>query len=145
MISLMWLSSMFVEIARCLREVCDVPIVFVTAHGDAETVTRIHEQVPDAPVLVKPVFRHILENAIAAATSIKPGGWMVLKRGPYRSCSNRGLGDPKMFSFLARVCGCGCNSPQHSARKIMPEAEVKKHRRLQCQGRRQRAPCNPLE
>jgi DNA-binding response OmpR family regulator len=57
-----------IEIARWLREVCDVPIVFVTGHGDAATVTRIHEQVPDAPVLAKPVFRHILEDAIAAAT-----------------------------------------------------------------------------
>src|SRR4026209_1010040 len=47
-----------VEIARWLRVVCEVPIIFVTAHSDADTVKLIHEQVPDAPVLAKPVFRH---------------------------------------------------------------------------------------
>jgi CheY-like chemotaxis protein len=57
-----------IEIARWLREVCDVPIVFVTAYSDADTVERIHDQVPDAPVLAKPVFRHILADAIAAVT-----------------------------------------------------------------------------
>jgi len=57
-----------IEIARWLRDVCEVPIVFVTAHSDADTVERINEQVPDAPVLAKPVFRHTLANAIAAVT-----------------------------------------------------------------------------
>jgi CheY-like chemotaxis protein len=46
-----------IEVARWLREVCGVPIVFVTANNDTSTVDRIHEQVPDAPVLPKPVFR----------------------------------------------------------------------------------------
>src|SRR5215204_5952237 len=49
-----------IEIARWLREVCEVPIVFVTAQSDEDTVGRIHEQVPGAPVLTKPVFRHTL-------------------------------------------------------------------------------------
>ena len=31
-----------------------------------------------------------------------------------------------MLSFLAQLCGCRCNSPKSSERKIMPEAEVKK-------------------
>ena len=57
-----------IEIARWLREVCDVPIVFVTAYGDADTIKRIHEQVPNAPVLSKPVFRHQLADAIATVT-----------------------------------------------------------------------------
>jgi DNA-binding response OmpR family regulator len=57
-----------VEIARWLRVVCEVPIIFVTAHSDADTVELIHEQVPDAPVLAKPVFRHTLADAIAAVT-----------------------------------------------------------------------------
>src|SRR4029078_5610451 len=57
-----------IEIARWLREVCDVPIVFVTAQRDEDTVERIHEQVPGAPVLSKPVFRHTLAGAVAAVT-----------------------------------------------------------------------------
>jgi DNA-binding NarL/FixJ family response regulator len=57
-----------IEIGRWLKEVCGVPIVFVTAYGDAVTVERIHDQVPNAPVLSKPVFRHQLAEAIATAT-----------------------------------------------------------------------------
>jgi response regulator of citrate/malate metabolism len=57
-----------IEIARWLREVCEVPIVFVTAYGDADTIERIHEQVPGAPVLTKPIFRHTLAGALATVT-----------------------------------------------------------------------------
>ena len=57
-----------IEIARWLREVCEVPIVFVTAQNDEDTIERIHEQVPGAPVLSKPVFRHALAGAVAAVT-----------------------------------------------------------------------------
>jgi hypothetical protein len=42
--------------------------VFVTAHGDEDTLERIHEQVPGAPVLSKPVFRRTLADAVAEAT-----------------------------------------------------------------------------
>jgi CheY-like chemotaxis protein len=37
-----------IEAARWLREVCDIPVVFVTAYTDPDTVERIHEQVPRA-------------------------------------------------------------------------------------------------
>jgi response regulator of citrate/malate metabolism len=57
-----------IEIARWLREVCEVPIVFVTAQSDEDTVERIHEQVPGAPVLSKPVFRATLADALAEVT-----------------------------------------------------------------------------
>ena len=57
-----------IEIARWLREVCQVPIVFVTAQGDKDTVERIHQLVPGAPVLTKPVFRHTLASAVAEVT-----------------------------------------------------------------------------
>jgi response regulator of citrate/malate metabolism len=57
-----------IEIGRWLKEVCDVPIVFVTANRDAETLERIHRQVPTAPVLSKPVFRRQLADAIATVT-----------------------------------------------------------------------------
>ena len=49
-----------IETGRWLREVCGVPVVFVTAHSDAETLERIHAVVPTAPVLSKPVYRQTL-------------------------------------------------------------------------------------
>jgi DNA-binding response OmpR family regulator len=57
-----------IEIARWLREVCQVPVVFVTAHSDEETIERIHERVPGVPILPKPVFRATLANTVAEVT-----------------------------------------------------------------------------
>ena len=57
-----------IEVARWLRAVCDVPIVFVTAYSDEDTLERIHEQVPGAPVLSKPVYPERLADAVAAVT-----------------------------------------------------------------------------
>jgi DNA-binding response OmpR family regulator len=57
-----------IEVARWLRAVCDVPIVFVTAHSDEDTLERIHEQVPGAPVLSRPVYPERLADAVAAVT-----------------------------------------------------------------------------
>src|SRR5512133_1409323 len=54
-----------IEAARWLREVCEVPVVFVTAFTDADTVERIHDQVPDAPVLPKVDWRNRLANAVS--------------------------------------------------------------------------------
>jgi DNA-binding NarL/FixJ family response regulator len=56
------------EAARWLREVSDVPIVFVTGYTDRDTIARIHDVVPGAPVLPKPVYRDRLADAIAAVT-----------------------------------------------------------------------------
>jgi two-component system, response regulator PdtaR len=53
-----------IEVARWLREVCDVPVVFVTAYGDQGVVERIHQQVPGAPVLSKPLYGQKLADAI---------------------------------------------------------------------------------
>jgi DNA-binding response OmpR family regulator len=47
------------EVARWLRKVCEAPIVF-------DTIERIHEQVPGAPVVSKPVYRNHLAGAVAA-------------------------------------------------------------------------------
>src|SRR6266566_8841454 len=44
-----------IEAARWLREVCEVPVVFVTGYDDPGTIERIHVRVPGAPVLPKPV------------------------------------------------------------------------------------------
>ena len=64
-----------IEAARWLREVCDIPIVFITAHTDPDTVERIHQQVPDAPVIAKTVYRDSLARTVAevAASYRMPG------------------------------------------------------------------------
>jgi DNA-binding NarL/FixJ family response regulator len=54
-----------IEAARWLREVCDIPIVFITAHTDPDTVARIHQQVPDAPVIAKALYRDRLPRTVA--------------------------------------------------------------------------------
>jgi two-component system, response regulator PdtaR len=54
-----------IEAARWLREVCDTAVVFVTSYNDDDTVERIHQQVPGAPVLAKPVYRETLADAVA--------------------------------------------------------------------------------
>ena len=54
---------------RWLREVCEAPIVFITGYTDRDTVERIHEQVPGAPVLPKPVYGDRLAAAVAAVTT----------------------------------------------------------------------------
>jgi CheY-like chemotaxis protein len=56
-----------IEAARWLREVCDIPVVFVTAYTAPDTVERIHEQVPGAPVIAKPLYREYLAKAVAIA------------------------------------------------------------------------------
>ena len=56
-----------IETARWLREVCHVPIVFVTAHSEEGTLERIRQVVPEAPVLSKPVYRDTLANAVSKA------------------------------------------------------------------------------
>jgi CheY-like chemotaxis protein len=57
-----------IEAARWLREVCDIPIVFVTGNTDPDTVERINQQVPGAPVLPKLVYRDRLADVVAAVT-----------------------------------------------------------------------------
>jgi CheY-like chemotaxis protein len=54
-----------IEVARWLRTVCDAPIIFISGFTDRDTVERIHEQVPDAPVLSKPVYGDRLAEAVA--------------------------------------------------------------------------------
>ena len=58
-----------IEAARWLREVCDIPIVFITAHTDSDTVKRIHQQVPDAPVIAKVLYRDSLARTVAVVMS----------------------------------------------------------------------------
>ena len=58
-----------IEAARWLREVCDIPVVFVTAYTDPDTVARIHEQVPGAPVIAKTLYRDRLAKAVKEAVA----------------------------------------------------------------------------
>ena len=58
-----------IEAARWLREVCDIPVVFVTAYTDRDTVARIHEQVPGAPVIAKTLYRDRLAKAVKEAVA----------------------------------------------------------------------------
>jgi CheY-like chemotaxis protein len=60
-----------IEAAQRLREACDVPIVFVTACNDRDTLARIHRVVPGAPVLGKPVWRDRLADAVTAVTTFR--------------------------------------------------------------------------
>ena len=55
-----------IETARWLREMCGTEVVFVTGHTDAKTLERIHERVPGAQVLSKPVSHKRLEEAVTA-------------------------------------------------------------------------------
>jgi two-component system, response regulator PdtaR len=63
-----------IESARWLREVCGTPVVFVTSYTDEGTLERIHEQVPGAPVLSKPVYGRRLADAVSAATQQQAAG-----------------------------------------------------------------------
>ena len=54
-----------IETGRWLREVCGASVLFVTARHDDDTVRRIHQQVPGAPVVRKPVYRKYLADAVA--------------------------------------------------------------------------------
>ena len=56
-----------IETARWLKDVCGLPIIFVTAHTDHSTFERIHEVIPEAPVLSKPVYRETLARAVSQA------------------------------------------------------------------------------
>ena len=60
-----------IEAAKLLREACDVPVVFVTGHTDRDTVERIHQVVPGAPVLPKPVWSDRLADAVKAVKSFR--------------------------------------------------------------------------
>ena len=62
-----------IEAARWLREVCDVPVVFVTGYNDPDTIERIHKQVPGAPVIPKANHRRGLADAVAEAIKHRIG------------------------------------------------------------------------
>ena len=62
-----------IEVARWLREMFAVPVVFVTSYSDDDTVARVRQRVPGAPVLPKPVYPARLADAIIEASKYAPG------------------------------------------------------------------------
>ena len=57
-----------IEAARLIRETFGTRIIFVTAYTDDDGIMeRIHKQVPDAPVLAKPLYGDRLAKAIEHA------------------------------------------------------------------------------
>jgi response regulator of citrate/malate metabolism len=54
-----------IEAGRWVHEVCDVPVVFITAFGDRDTLDRVHEMVQGAPVLQKPMYRKRLAETLS--------------------------------------------------------------------------------
>ena len=80
-----------IEAARWLREVCDTAIVFVTSYNDDDTVERIHERVPGAPVLPKPVYRERLAEEFERESELRIPG---LPKWLESLCSPPGLSLP---------------------------------------------------
>jgi two-component system, response regulator PdtaR len=76
-----------IEAARSLRETFGTQVIFVTAYTEDDGIMeRIHRQVPDAPVLAKPLYGDRLANAItqlnvpSKAVSAPPRDHKVIPR-----------------------------------------------------------------
>jgi two-component system, response regulator PdtaR len=55
-----------IEAARRIREQRPTPIIFITAHGDPATRTKIEQTLPGMPVLAKPITADSLKAAVAS-------------------------------------------------------------------------------
>jgi two-component system, response regulator PdtaR len=60
-----------IEVARRLREECEVPIVFVTGCTDSETIEQLRSEVPGAPVLPKPIWGDRLAEAVESVMKFR--------------------------------------------------------------------------
>src|SRR5262245_13177287 len=58
--------------AKWLNDACDIPVLFVTGHGDRDTLQRIREVLAQEQLYSKPVVADRLAEAISPAT-----GWNV--------------------------------------------------------------------
>ena len=62
-----------IEAARSLRETFGTRVIFVTAYTDDDgIIERIHRQVPDAPVLAKPLYGDRLAKAVGQTEQCRP-------------------------------------------------------------------------
>jgi DNA-binding NarL/FixJ family response regulator len=66
-----------IEAARWLREVCDIPVVFVTAYTDRDTVKRIMNRCP-APQSSQ---SHFIASTFAKAVAIAGEPWQQTASG----------------------------------------------------------------
>jgi len=55
-----------IEAARRIRQRRSTPIIFITAHGDPATRTKIEQMLPGMPVLAKPITADSLKAAVAS-------------------------------------------------------------------------------
>lgn len=55
-----------IDVARVVREKYSIPIVYLTAHSDEETLRRVRETEPEG-YLVKPVTEEDLESTLTMA------------------------------------------------------------------------------
>ena len=60
-----------IEVAKKLREACELPIVFITGYTDPDTVKRIRKEVPGAPLLPKPLWDDRLADAVKAVMTFR--------------------------------------------------------------------------
>lgn len=81
-----------VETAQSLRRRMEVPIVFLTAHGDAETVERACEAEP-AGYVVKPFREHHLRGAISVALRRRRVDRELRSRLDWLSATLDGMGE----------------------------------------------------
>jgi len=81
-----------VETAHDLRRRMEVPIVFLTAHGDAETVERACEAEP-AGYVVKPFREHHLRGAVSVALRRRRVDRELRARLDWLSATLDGMGD----------------------------------------------------
>ncbi len=56
-----------IEAARRITQAERIPIVFITAYADRQTLQRIEDAVPGSAVLQKPINSEALQRAISAA------------------------------------------------------------------------------
>jgi response regulator of citrate/malate metabolism len=71
-----------IEIARWLSEMYGLSVIFLTAYADNRMLLeRIHQLIPDAPVLSKPLNRSRLSEAIADLRNRPPSlGFISIAR-----------------------------------------------------------------
>ena len=71
-----------IEAARSLRETFGTRVIFVTAYKEDDGILeRIHRQVPDAPVLAKPLYGDRLATAIEQL-NVQSGTTIARQRDP---------------------------------------------------------------
>jgi DNA-binding response OmpR family regulator len=64
-----------IELAKWLRKVHFVPVVFITGNTDRHTWSRIDNEIPGAPILSKPAMPDEIANAVRRVISESGARW----------------------------------------------------------------------